>query len=97
MYVDFDGTIRLSDTTDFLLELFALPAWRVVGDGRSDFCIATRADLVPTKPKLIEECRSAGIPHLPLAASTRWRQLLESWRSAGSIPGHATDHIPLEA
>lgn len=37
----------------------------VVGDGRSDFCIAGRADLVFAKRKLLELCRSNGTTHVP--------------------------------
>jgi 2-hydroxy-3-keto-5-methylthiopentenyl-1-phosphate phosphatase len=36
----------------------------VVGDGRSDFCIAGRADLVFAKSKLLELCRSNGTTHV---------------------------------
>jgi 2-hydroxy-3-keto-5-methylthiopentenyl-1-phosphate phosphatase len=68
----------------------------VVGDGRSDFCIAGRADIVLAKSKLIEECRSNGIPHLSFRGFDEATELLESWLSAGSIPGHGTARIPLE-
>ena len=37
----------------------------VVGDGRSDFCIAGRADLVFAKGKLLELCRGNGTTHVP--------------------------------
>jgi 2,3-diketo-5-methylthio-1-phosphopentane phosphatase len=35
----------------------------VIGDGRSDFCIAERADLVFAKGALIDFCRSSGLTH----------------------------------
>lgn len=69
----------------------------VVGDGRSDFCIAGRADLVLAKSKLIDECRSAGIPHLPFRGLEEATELLEGWLSAGFIPKHGTARIPLDA
>lgn len=34
-----------------------------VGDGRSDFCMSTRADLVIAKGTLAGFCRSRGLPH----------------------------------
>jgi 2-hydroxy-3-keto-5-methylthiopentenyl-1-phosphate phosphatase len=37
----------------------------VIGDGRSDFCIAGRADLVFAKGKLLELCRGNGTTHVP--------------------------------
>jgi 2,3-diketo-5-methylthio-1-phosphopentane phosphatase len=38
----------------------------VIGDGASDFCVAGEADLVFAKHRLIEHCRSAGIPYVPI-------------------------------
>ena len=37
----------------------------VIGDGRSDFCIAGRADLVFAKGKLLALCRGNGTTHVP--------------------------------
>ena len=54
----------------------------VVGDGRSDFCVAGRADLVLAKSKLIDECLSAGIPHLPFSGFDEATALLEGWLAA---------------
>jgi 2-hydroxy-3-keto-5-methylthiopentenyl-1-phosphate phosphatase len=36
----------------------------LVGDGRSDFCIATRADLTFAKSALLDFCRDEKIPHI---------------------------------
>lgn len=51
----------------------------VVGDGRSDFCIAGRADLVLAKSKLIRECEVNGLPHLPFRDFREASVLLEGW------------------
>lgn len=74
----------------------------VIGDGRSDFCIAGRADLVLAKFKLIEECRAAGLSHIPFRGFHEATDLLQGWLTAG--PGNihhdiaqATARMPLEA
>jgi 2-hydroxy-3-keto-5-methylthiopentenyl-1-phosphate phosphatase len=36
----------------------------LVGDGRSDFCVATRADLTFAKSALLDFCRIEKIPHI---------------------------------
>ncbi|WP_049623933.1 MtnX-like HAD-IB family phosphatase [Frateuria defendens] len=38
----------------------------LIGDGASDFCAADRADFVFAKHRLIEHCRAAGIPYVPI-------------------------------
>ncbi|MBN8728770.1 MAG: MtnX-like HAD-IB family phosphatase [Xanthomonadales bacterium] len=38
----------------------------LIGDGASDFCVAGEADLVFAKGRLVEHCRTAAIPHLPI-------------------------------
>jgi 2-hydroxy-3-keto-5-methylthiopentenyl-1-phosphate phosphatase len=35
----------------------------VIGDGRSDFCVASRANFVLSKARLTEHCRTEGIRH----------------------------------
>jgi 2-hydroxy-3-keto-5-methylthiopentenyl-1-phosphate phosphatase len=37
----------------------------VIGDGTSDFCVASRADLVFAKDRLLAHCRANAITHLP--------------------------------
>jgi 2-hydroxy-3-keto-5-methylthiopentenyl-1-phosphate phosphatase len=51
----------------------------VVGDGRSDFCVAGRTDLVLAKGALADHCRDRGLPHFAFtkfdeatAAFVRW-------------------------
>jgi 2-hydroxy-3-keto-5-methylthiopentenyl-1-phosphate phosphatase len=40
----------------------------LIGDGRSDFCVAEEADLVFAKGKLAEFCREENILHRPIAS-----------------------------
>lgn len=42
----------------------------MIGDGRSDFCVAGRSDLVFAKGALATHCRAGGIPHVPIASIT---------------------------
>jgi len=47
----------------------------LVGDGRSDFCIARKADLTFAKSELLDFCRAEKIPHMDhreFADITRW-------------------------
>jgi 2-hydroxy-3-keto-5-methylthiopentenyl-1-phosphate phosphatase len=36
----------------------------LIGDGRSDFCVAQQVDCVLAKGKLLDFCRTNGIPHV---------------------------------
>lgn len=38
----------------------------LIGDGASDFCAADRVDFVFAKHRLVEHCRAAGIPYVPI-------------------------------
>ena len=50
-----------------------------VGDGRSDFCMAQKADLVLAKGVLAEHCSSVGLDHLPFDNFTEATALLTRW------------------
>jgi 2-hydroxy-3-keto-5-methylthiopentenyl-1-phosphate phosphatase len=39
----------------------------LIGDGLSDVCLASRADFVFAKDRLLDHCRAHSIPHLPFA------------------------------
>ena len=90
VFVDFDGTISLEDTTDVILERFADPKWQKVEadwlSGRigSRDCLAQQIDLVRASPEELDTiCEDVPLdPHFPeLVALCR-----ESWsRCRGDI------------
>lgn len=51
----------------------------VVGDGRSDFCIAGRADLVLAKGALLDHCVEAALPHAAFADFSEATEILAGW------------------
>lgn len=67
----------------------------LVGDGRSDFCLAERADLVLAKSSLLKHCRNAGLPHIAFEDFDEATHQLAGWleergavaadRSAGAV------------
>jgi 2,3-diketo-5-methylthio-1-phosphopentane phosphatase len=60
----------------------------VVGDGRSDFCVAGRADLVLAKGALLEHCIQADLPHFAFADFAEATDILAGWleeRSATDV------------
>lgn len=61
----------------------------MVGDGRSDFCVAERADLVLAKGSLREHCRKKDLPHYQFENFDEAAALLTRWLDAR---GAATAH-----
>jgi 2-hydroxy-3-keto-5-methylthiopentenyl-1-phosphate phosphatase len=57
----------------------------MVGDGRSDFCIARRADLVLAKSALLPHCVEAGLPVRAFENFEDAAEILAGW-----LDGHAT-------
>ena len=57
-----------------------------VGDGRSDFCMAQKADLVLAKGVLAEHCSSVGLDHLPFGNFTEATALLAEWLETANGP-----------
>jgi 2,3-diketo-5-methylthio-1-phosphopentane phosphatase len=51
----------------------------MVGDGRSDFCVAGRADLVLAKSALLRHCNAANLPHFAFADFGEATDLLAGW------------------
>lgn len=64
----------------------------VVGDGRSDFCVAGRADLVLAKGALREHCSAAGIQHVAFRDFSEATALLAAW-----LDGHHAMEAPASA
>jgi 2,3-diketo-5-methylthio-1-phosphopentane phosphatase len=73
VFVDFDGTISLEDTTDVILERFADPSWQKVeadwlsGQIGSRDCLAQQIDLMRASPQELDSvCREIPLdPHFP--------------------------------
>jgi len=71
VFVDFDGTISVGDTTDRILERFADPSWQTVeadwvaGRIGSRECLARQIDLIRATPAALDAfaCASAVDPH----------------------------------
>lgn len=56
---------------------FGRPLTLLVGDGRSDFCLAGQADLVFAKKSLIGHCHDNALPHHPFSDFSEAVGLLE--------------------
>ncbi|MFZ1102098.1 MAG: MtnX-like HAD-IB family phosphatase [Hyphomicrobiaceae bacterium] len=54
----------------------------MVGDGRSDFCVAGRADLVLAKGPLLSHCRANDLPHYAFDTFEEATALLARWLDA---------------
>ncbi|MBX9588311.1 MAG: MtnX-like HAD-IB family phosphatase [Hyphomonadaceae bacterium] len=64
----------------------------LIGDGRSDFCLAGRADLVLAKASLLKHCRNASLPHIAFENFDEATKLLAGWleeRGAVAAPWSA--------
>ncbi len=48
----------------------------VIGDGRSDFCVAAQADFVFARGKLLDFCRERGLPHAAVTNFVEAREQL---------------------
>ena len=57
----------------------------MIGDGASDFCVSGEADLVFAKHRLIEHCRAAAIPYVPITGFVDALELLPTLL-AGELP-----------
>jgi 2,3-diketo-5-methylthio-1-phosphopentane phosphatase len=68
----------------------------LIGDGASDFCAADRVDFVFAKHRLIEHCRSAGIPYAPIASFEEAIALLPSLLDGSLTDTHTARPLRIE-
>lgn len=61
----------------------------LIGDGASDFCAADHVDFVFAKHRLIEHCRAAGIPYVPITGFEDALGLLPSLLDGSLLAGRA--------
>ncbi|MFV0295590.1 MAG: HAD-IB family phosphatase [Hyphomicrobiaceae bacterium] len=59
----------------------------VVGDGRSDFCVAGQSELVLAKGALAAHCQASGIPHFPVQSFGEATPLLKAWLDSSVFHG----------
>ena len=67
----------------------------LIGDGQSDICVAGRVDFVLAKDRLLEHCRSNGIPHRPITGFTDASALLPSLLAGELAPHTRSNPLPL--
>jgi len=60
----------------------------VVGDGRSDFCVSERADLVLAKGSLARHCRTNDLPHFEIKCFDEATARLATWLAEQAAEGH---------
>lgn len=58
----------------------------MIGDGRSDFCIAGRVDIVFAKGALATHCDSQSLPHYPVKGFEDVCELFDAWLGAQRWP-----------
>ena len=67
----------------------------VIGDGRSDFCVASRADFVLSKASLTKHCEANGIAHWPVANFGEVVARFDGWlEKATSAPPQSSSFAP---
>jgi 2-hydroxy-3-keto-5-methylthiopentenyl-1-phosphate phosphatase len=69
----------------------------MVGDGRSDFCVAGRADLVLAKGSLLSHCRANDLPHCAFETFEEATALLSRWLDVRGATAAMPAHGPVQA
>jgi 2-hydroxy-3-keto-5-methylthiopentenyl-1-phosphate phosphatase len=60
----------------------------MIGDGRSDFCIASSAHFVLAKTSLLEHCRANDLPHMAFKSFADANRIIAQWFAQQSQPPH---------
>jgi 2,3-diketo-5-methylthio-1-phosphopentane phosphatase len=68
----------------------------MVGDGRSDFCVAGRVDLVLAKGELARHCRASDLAHFPFSGFAEATELLAHWLETIEAPPDGRAHQPID-
>lgn len=66
----------------------------MIGDGKSDFCIARRCDLVLAKGQLREHCRQHGVAHVAIENFSDATRVVSQWLAKG-VDGVSGTRRPL--
>ncbi len=69
----------------------------VIGDGRSDFCVASRADFVLSKARLTEHCKAKGIRHWPVSGFGEVLARFDGWVAEARKSTTRTERVPQSA
>ncbi len=69
----------------------------LIGDGASDFCAADQVDFVFAKHRLIEHCRAAGIPYVPITGFEDALELLPRLLDGTLLAEHPPHVLPAAA
>ena len=64
-------------------ERFPAATQIMIGDGRSDFCISNRVDLVLAKGVLANHCAANDLPHYPIKDFRDATRLMKGWVEGG--------------
>ena len=90
-YMRSDCRMRMGNCKCAHASFMGLGANIMVGDGRSDFCIAERCDLVLAKGKLAQHCRQSSINHVAIDGFADAAIALSGWLAAARLS--RTDQI----
>jgi 2,3-diketo-5-methylthio-1-phosphopentane phosphatase len=67
----------------------------LIGDGASDFCAAGQVDFVFAKHRLIEHCRAAGLPYVPITGFEDALEMLPRLLDGSLLTEHVPSALPV--